>query len=624
MKKERIIPGVYGHVLAWMACAFLFVACGDDDSFSPVSKNRGYDYAYTSAEGLSKTPCNEMREGREAVIGRDKDQYECLFDRIDSVYIWVGYDDTLTAEGRVFHRAESSSSEESGSSSSSRYSSSYSSSSYSSSSSSSSSRAYSSSSDDLYDTKKYGGYVKDSYSFAKISREDLLNPDIDYGTLIDERDGQVYKTVVIGNRIWMAENLNFAGNDDFPYVEDESVCYNYDEANCALLGRLYSRVAAMNSSSCALARYCDIGDTAIRGVCPKGWHIPSYAEAVDLQAFFSSLITEARSAETWEIGRSGEGINSSGFSMPASGCLDVGDEDFENGGEVGYVWFYTQSPKMEYLIFKTNHLDIHTGYDYDILISVRCVSDDTLNVASSSSSARSSSSVSSSSVSSSSSSLGMAFSSMAIPFVIESKNDIFNPEVEYGTLTDERDGQTYKTVNIDGKVWMAENLNFAGNDGYPILKEHSYCFNNVESNCAMLGRLYDRPAAMNDMSCDFGENCDLNKTIVRGVCPEGWHIPTKTEASNLLDFFGTNYPSARSAEGWGTGYAGTNTSGFSIVGSGNLSVYKFVHAGELAMIWFYTTGVDLQYIIHSAKGSSFYMITYGTDRQYISVRCVQD
>ena len=197
MKKEHKILSVFGYVLVWMACAFLFVACGDDDSFSPVSKNRGYDYAYTSAEGLSKTPCNEMREGREAVIGRDKDQYECLFDRIDSVYIWAGESDTLTATGKEFVRAESSSSEESGSSSSSSYSSSYSSSSYSSSSSSSSSRAYSSSSDDLYVTKKYGGYVKDSYSFAKISREDLLNPDIDYGTLIENVTGRSIRPLLL-------------------------------------------------------------------------------------------------------------------------------------------------------------------------------------------------------------------------------------------------------------------------------------------------------------------------------------------------------------------------------------------------------------------------------------------
>ena len=30
--------------------ASLFTACGDDDSFSPIARDRGYDYAYTSAK----------------------------------------------------------------------------------------------------------------------------------------------------------------------------------------------------------------------------------------------------------------------------------------------------------------------------------------------------------------------------------------------------------------------------------------------------------------------------------------------------------------------------------------------------------------------------------------------
>ena len=113
-----------------------FTACSDDDNFSPVSKNRGYDYAFKSNNGFADYPCNEMREGREAIVGRDKESYFCEFDEIDSVYIWAGYNDTLTAKGKEFVRKNvSSSSRESSSSgdddsSSSRYSSSYSSSSY--------------------------------------------------------------------------------------------------------------------------------------------------------------------------------------------------------------------------------------------------------------------------------------------------------------------------------------------------------------------------------------------------------------------------------------------------------------------------------------------------------------
>ena len=117
----KIIPCLAGLTLG----SLLFTACGDDDSFSPIAKDRGYDYAYTSAKDLSKTPCDSMRKGREAVIGRDKDLYECIFDEQDSVYLWASEDDTLTATGKEFVREDGpSSSEEEDDSSSSRASSS--------------------------------------------------------------------------------------------------------------------------------------------------------------------------------------------------------------------------------------------------------------------------------------------------------------------------------------------------------------------------------------------------------------------------------------------------------------------------------------------------------------------
>ena len=70
-----------------IALTFL-VACGDDDDFTPVAKNRGYDYAFVSKSEFADYPCNDVREGRDAVVGRDKDMYTCVFNRADSLYLW--------------------------------------------------------------------------------------------------------------------------------------------------------------------------------------------------------------------------------------------------------------------------------------------------------------------------------------------------------------------------------------------------------------------------------------------------------------------------------------------------------------------------------------------------------
>ena len=189
-------------------------------------------------------------------------------------------------------------------------------------------------------------------------------------TFTDSRDQKVYKKTIIGSQTWMAENLNY----DVPNNR-EDVCYSSNIPLCEQYGRMYTWTTAMNGESSS-----STNPSGVRGICPVGWHLPSYAEWTVLTDYVGSNAgTKLKSSQYWKsYGNVPTGTDRYGFS-----ALPGGSEEFFLMGERGQWWSATDDPDLnaccaEVLTMYYNSEDAGIGqyqYDKKFLFSVRCVAD---------------------------------------------------------------------------------------------------------------------------------------------------------------------------------------------------------------------------------------------------------
>ena len=536
----------------------------DSDSAKDAEPGENVDTVVTTFDDLPS--CTRDHEGATAYVEDEDSAYVC------KKGLWA-VDDSLTKAVQPDSEKKSSSSAKAKSSSSKT--------------GDSSSRAKSSSSKD---SKSSSSDEKNSSSSSvalpcKTETED----NCEYGSLTDDRDGQTYKTVKIGEQWWMAENLNYRYIQQTADEDSSSYCYNDNPANCAKYGRLYLWSAAMDSAGiipgnsangCGDGKICNLGNVKVRGVCPEGWHLP---DTTEWNALFNAVGGKEtagimlKSTEGWK--KNGNGSDSYFFS-----ALPAGLRDIDGGyGYEGYTFFWSSTERnsgnaclmgLRYCDGLADLLSDGKSNGF----SVRCLKDYESGSEKKSSNGKSSSSdeknSSSSSVvsSNSSSSSEVPTVSVASPCKTETEDNC-----EYGTLTDDRDGQTYKTVKIGEQWWMAENLNYAYT-GVPFKfgdntsDSTSWCYDNDAANCAKYGRLYTWAAAMDSAGiipgnsangCGYYMECSPTNPV-RGVCPEGWHLPDTTEWKALFDAVGgwaTAGIMLKSTEGWNDKYDGTSGNG---------------------------------------------------------------
>ncbi len=215
----------------------------------------------------------------------------------------------------------------------------------------------------------------------------------------------------------------------------------------------------------------------------------------------------------------------------------------------------------------------------------------------------------------------------------DTKDDIFNPNIEYGTMTDPRDGKTYRTVEVLGQIWMAENLNFADSANFPLLKGNTFCYEDDEEKCNILGRLYKRQAAMYTEKCynDADSFCNTGDEPVQGICPDGWHLPSAEDVWELIDLEKGDARAFMSAYGWISGeeavLPGENTYGLSFVGNYFKTLSKcgtMSGLGMYAIMWVSNYGLYHHYMVIQGQENHIILLEYETGSLERGVRCIKD
>ena len=230
---------------------------------------------------------------------------------------------------------------------------------------------------------------------------------------------------------------------------------------------------------------------------------------------------------------------------------------------------------------------------------------------------------------------GISYQCWEQKWIEEKENwQYLNPAISYEMFKDARDGQIYKSVKIGNQVWMAENLNYDYNEG----TAKSYCYNDEPDSCAKYGRLYFWSAAMDSAGvfsdggkgCGYGVTCSVSEPV-RGICPEGWHLPSKEEWSVLFEAVGGEDVAGtklKSTSGWYGDGNGTDESGFSVLPAGfRYGVGNYYYAGERADFWSSTERGSLnayRWYFHYGN-ESVLLIYYDDFKDYgYSVRCLRD
>jgi uncharacterized protein (TIGR02145 family) len=237
---------------------------------------------------------------------------------------------------------------------------------------------------------------------------------------------------------------------------------------------------------------------------------------------------------------------------------------------------------------------------------------------------------------------------------VELPTEISGESSNKGEFVDARDGKKYKWVRIGNQIWMAENLAFLPKVDHPDVSfgggfyVNQYLGTNVKlakitENYAIYGVLYTWYSAMNG-----DESSSANHSLVQGVCPDGWHLPSFNEWKQLLIFIGMSQEEADKKQSFNNDVGGklkeagyehwqwpntgaTNESGFTALPGGYISDQTRENHWLMGDVgprggWWSSTSFRNKnaWLIGLESGEARAINFVPRKRDVFSVRCVKD
>lgn len=419
-----------------------------------------------------------------------------------------------------------------------------------------------------------------------------------YGQLLDKRDQKYYKTIKIGNQVWMAENL------DYNLLSTGFWAYDNDQRYAEKYGLLYNWEKAQNA-------------------CPTGWRLPDKDDFKELLIYVGG---EGKVAYPYLVND-----GSSGFSAVLGG-FRIETNFFGVGLVTGFWTSSTCSDSTKWFLgfstdgYYTSFMDIEefTG------LSVRCLQDNiersfgTIIIDSEIGGRLFIDNEYKTDLKSNSKGNMLSRIKTGSHILKIIGNDTWEQEItvdkdkttyanakvkksrDLEHLFDSRDNKYYKTVKIGNQIWMAENLAFNTGVG-------NFAYDNDPGNVAKYGYIYYWETA-------------------KSACPAGWRIPTREEIIVLLENVGEEEITAENAQNYGkTSYnqlIQAGSSGFSALMAGRrFKDGSFANIGELAEFWTSSDSGDNEYACvleistfqYTAEPEALFQKKGGC-----SVRCLKD